>query len=424
MSATPPLPPTPTSSRPTESPSFAPLVFPDYDSVPHDSLQANVYAATVICWVIAAIAVALRFYSRGVIIRVLSWSDWCILLALIFSAGTSAAQIDQVAHGTGLHWYDLDWTKMENSISWWRAAWYGILCYLLSLAFSKLSILFLYIHIFAFKWARLGGQILMGIVIVTTIWQLGVLATACIPLAAYWDYKIPMTQQVYCHPQNLWWSNTTMHMVTDFLIFLLPMPIVWNIMLPRRQKFILYGVFGFGFIVCFISVVRAYFLDKNHKNTSIDKTYDAVPLSYTGVVEMNAAIVCACSMTLKPFLAKHFPKLLASNGSSRRNGSPNNINGDSGPGGPPTIGSRPTKLPLTPAENEMMGQVGSGGRDDAWLEGPGGYVEIDDDWQVDVELGEHKTSQAIGGIDKETEKKDDAISITTIRPEPALLKRD
>jgi hypothetical protein len=36
--------------------------------------------------------------------------------------------------------------------------------------------------------------------------------------------------------------------VTDFLIFLLPMPVVWTINLPRRQKFILSAVFGFGFV--------------------------------------------------------------------------------------------------------------------------------------------------------------------------------
>ena len=36
--------------------------------------------------------------------------------------------------------------------------------------------------------------------------------------------------------------------VTDFLIFLLPMPVVWSIRLPRRQKYILSAVFGFGFM--------------------------------------------------------------------------------------------------------------------------------------------------------------------------------
>jgi hypothetical protein len=42
--------------------------------------------------------------------------------------------------------------------------------------------------------------------------------------------------------------TTTPGTVTDFLIFLLPMPVVWTIKLPRRQKFILSAVFGFGFV--------------------------------------------------------------------------------------------------------------------------------------------------------------------------------
>jgi hypothetical protein len=35
--------------------------------------------------------VALRFYTRGVIIRVLGWSDWSIFLALVCLAAFSTA---------------------------------------------------------------------------------------------------------------------------------------------------------------------------------------------------------------------------------------------------------------------------------------------------------------------------------------------
>lgn len=143
----------------------------------------------------------------------------------------------------------------------------GILFYLLSLCFSKVSILLLYIHLFAFKWARLAGQILLAIVIISNIYMLITTCTACIPLKSYWDFTM---EKKYCHPQSIWWSNTGLHMgslppsaraslnnhiskltpqpVTDFLIFLIPMPVVWTIMLPKKQKLMLFGVFGLGFM--------------------------------------------------------------------------------------------------------------------------------------------------------------------------------
>jgi hypothetical protein len=58
--------------------------------LPHDSLKVNIIISSTICWWIAAFFVGLRFYTRGVIIRVLGWSDWSIFLALVRSEVVSA----------------------------------------------------------------------------------------------------------------------------------------------------------------------------------------------------------------------------------------------------------------------------------------------------------------------------------------------
>ena len=58
---------------------------PPPSNLPHDSLKLNIILSSTICWFIAAFFVGLRFYTRGVIIRVLGWSDWSIFLALVCS---------------------------------------------------------------------------------------------------------------------------------------------------------------------------------------------------------------------------------------------------------------------------------------------------------------------------------------------------
>lgn len=378
---------------PTPSPAYA--LPPDPATAPHDNLKANLYACIIICWIVAAIFVGLRFYTRGILIRALGVSDWFILLALLFSAGEAAACIDQTIHGSGSHLYDLNPADTASAIAWLRAAWYGVLTYLMSLFFSKLAILSLYIHTFtAFRWARLAGQILLGIVIVTNVFMLITTLTACIPLYAYWDIFLPR-EGVYCHPQSFWWANTGMHMVQDVLIFLLPMPVVWSIMLPQRQKLMLFVVFGCGFVVCFISILRIPRLYRNdiksHDFTKYyDFTYESAELSYLTSIELNGAIVCACALTLKPFFNKFFPAIL---GSSRSKSSSTGVNGNVR--GPPTIGSLPTSKPLSPAETELKGRIGgsrggsngSGRKSNPWLDGSRGYVEIDE-WGADVEMAE------------------------------------
>ncbi len=126
-----------------------------------------------------------------------------------------------------------------------QAGWYSLLFYTLTLCMSKVSILLLYLRIFSFQWVRRAGQIVLAIVIISNIYMVITIFTACIPLQAYWDLSIT---DKYCHPQAVWWSHTGMLMITDFLIFLLPLPVVWTLNVPRRQKYALFAIFGLGFL--------------------------------------------------------------------------------------------------------------------------------------------------------------------------------
>ncbi|KAH6633884.1 hypothetical protein B0J18DRAFT_470636 [Chaetomium sp. MPI-SDFR-AT-0129] len=442
--------------------------------LPHDSLKVNIIVSTTICWFIAAFFVALRVYTRGFILRVFGPSDWSILLALLFAGATGGAVIEQATHGAGNHIWDLDPNDTASALAWGRAAWYGILFYQISLCFAKLAILILYIHLFTFKWARRAGQILFGIVAVSHLYMTLLAFTACIPLYAYWDTTVT---DKYCHPQSLWWSATGLHMITDFLIFILPMPVVWTIRLPRRQKYILSAIFGFGFIVCFISILRLIQLIR--AQTDPDFTYVAAELSYLTAVEINGAIVCACVMTLKPLLARLFPRTWGSSsisssaaaaaaaaragarprstsssgaaaerrrqwrwqrygygpGAGSRNGGGSgrsrrgsetlvNLSKGSGPGGPPTIGSVPSKLKLGPLgvmERDVWiesgdgggnrGRGGGGGPRRIWVDG--GYVELEDGdgdaWGVDVELVERVPGKRSHGRTRDVGDEEDPL---------------
>lgn len=73
--------------------------------------------------------------------------------------------------------------------------WYSLLFYTLTLCFSKMSIAMLYVHLFAFLWLRRTAQVVMAIVVISNIYLVCIIFTACIPLQAYWDMTVPHT---YC----------------------------------------------------------------------------------------------------------------------------------------------------------------------------------------------------------------------------------
>lgn len=85
--------------------------------------------------------------------------------------------------------------------------------------------------------------------------------------------------------------------------------------------------------VAFISFVRVIFLDKLHRNADPDFTWAGARFGMLCMIEVNAAIVVACLITLKPLSHKLWPNLL-------RDHSLEQLDGDN----PPTIGSGPPPL--------------------------------------------------------------------------------
>jgi hypothetical protein len=129
-----------------------------------------------------------------------------------------------------------------------KAAWYTILFYNMSLVFTRISILLLYKRIFTYNWARRAIQIVLVLVIATGIWFIVSVATACVPLDAFWDWSLFMKTRVYCQPPNVWWGNAAVHIAGDLAIVILPMPILHSLNLPKKQKLALVGVFGLGLL--------------------------------------------------------------------------------------------------------------------------------------------------------------------------------
>jgi len=68
--------------------------------------------------------------------------------------------------------------------------------------------------------------------------------TLCIPLQAYWDSSIHGD----CKPISYMWAAIGLHIATDFLIFLIPIPVVWSMIIPIRQKIGLILIFALGFL--------------------------------------------------------------------------------------------------------------------------------------------------------------------------------
>ncbi|KAF4625948.1 hypothetical protein G7Y89_g12214 [Cudoniella acicularis] len=272
------------------------------------SRGAQVIICSVVTVFIATAAVCLRFFTRRRIIHVLGREDWFILLALFFSIGNTVGMIFQSEHALGHHIADL---SSQDVVSFLKGFYFTVISYNLSLTMTKISILLLYMRIFSISNIQLICYIQLAIVIVYGLWLLFDNIFFCTPISFFWDKTIPGK----CLPSaKVWFTNSSLNIATDFMILILPLPVISTLRLPKQQKQILYPIFAVGFFVCTISIGRLYLLYV--ATSSTDPTWDNIGIAVWSCIEPNAAITCACLTTLQPLVAHYFPSFSSNPGVS------------------------------------------------------------------------------------------------------------
>ncbi|KAK4163709.1 hypothetical protein QBC43DRAFT_319091 [Cladorrhinum sp. PSN259] len=252
----------------------------------------------------SGVIVLLRFYTRGVLLRVLGLEDCCIGLSMLFSIGNTIGMCLQAKTALGRPFGSISNEVKQRFL---KEVYFTIISYNVSLALVKLSILLLYLRVFTPVFIRKSTYTVLVAVVLLSLWSVLSSILFCIPVARYWDRTIDGS----CLPmQPRWISGAIFNITSDFAILILPLSVVGRLRIPKRQKIGLHLVFALGFFVCVVSVVRLPFLISAAK--SKDPTGDNPSIAKWSIIELNTAIVCACLTTLKPLLLHIFPSLCGS----------------------------------------------------------------------------------------------------------------
>lgn len=114
-----------------------------------------------------------------------------------------------------------------------------------SLSLIKVSILLMYTKIFTMRSMVIASYITGGFIIA---WALATVLSGfliCRPFALNWDQTLDGT----CGDQVLSYTITgALNLVTDVVVFLLPMPYLWGLKLVLYKKIVLIITFGMGLL--------------------------------------------------------------------------------------------------------------------------------------------------------------------------------
>ncbi|KAH9897266.1 hypothetical protein F4778DRAFT_793852 [Xylariomycetidae sp. FL2044] len=287
----------------------------DTSTLPHDN-KANILVG-VVCLVcsIATVAVGLRFYTRGIIIKQIGADDYLVLVAMLLALATGISQCINTRNGLGKHTWDL--AGPQEIMDYLQGFYVSITLYNAGLMLVKLTFLMQYYRVLPVKKMRTICIVAMVIIGSWSLSQVLVGIFICDPIPGFWNSSL----NAKCIP-NLpqWYINAAGNIATDVAIFVLPLPVLGHLNLPKAQRLVLIGIFSLGFFTCAISVIRIKYLKQGG-----DFSYENVEGSSWSITELCSGVTCACLPTLRPLVSKWIPSLSTrlhkSKSSKRRSGS-------------------------------------------------------------------------------------------------------
>ncbi|KAL9597906.1 MAG: hypothetical protein Q9219_004859 [cf. Caloplaca sp. 3 TL-2023] len=294
---------------------------------------------------LAAIFMALRVYTKVRIIKVFGLEDWTIIVAYLCTVFISIDCLVQQKYGNGIHEWDITlaklipYSKVRTIIAastltiillthfQWGAA--SVVIYVPAVGLAKVAILLFYLRLNPERGFRTAVYVSL---LLTTSYVLALsfaILFECSPVAKFWN---PLLEGECVDSTKLYLANAILNVIFDFVVLLVPVPMLRKLQIPRRQKLVIAGLFSLGSITCIVSAVRIYF-QQSVLAEKDDLSWHIVTPTSLVFVECNLSIICGCVMVLRPFLRRHLPKVLGGY-DYRRYRSPGPRGAYDGPHGP------------------------------------------------------------------------------------------
>ncbi|KAI1408080.1 hypothetical protein F5Y13DRAFT_194673 [Hypoxylon sp. FL1857] len=247
-------------------------------------------------------AVALRFYARTLTVRSFGADDWLVtasLLAQIVAGGVAIAAVQQGA--IGHHVGYLEETNPGAITLLYKYLFALSVWYCATIGLSKLAICIMYRRLFPQRSVFIMLCITAGILIIAPIATIITGFAACKPFSANW--APPEVQASQCiNKEELFVWSTFPHIVTDVILLVLPLPIIWGLRIKIKIKAALTITFLIGSMGLGTSILR--FLTFNNTNAFDDTSYNAVDLVTWTIAEPGVYLISACVMMYRPLLGK------------------------------------------------------------------------------------------------------------------------
>lgn len=279
------------------SPQAAAMAQPGEPSPTYHNAQsrgATLPIITLILTSISFIVVTLRGYLRIYILRSFGLDDLFIGLALITGI-TSVVQVILVnsRYGFNRHVWDVPPSDLSHGLMFSIPT---SLTLSITLGFIRLSLCCFYRRLVAPTGRKYYHRVILVVMFFVVMLGFTFLIGAllqCRPLRAAWD--LTPTYHYSCMSElTFTLCYSIFGVIADFTCLILPMPIIWQLSLPRKDRISILILLGLGIIACGAGLVRTVLqqeASRIQQNRQLDITWATWPFYLTVEIEINAGIV-------------------------------------------------------------------------------------------------------------------------------------
>ena len=234
-------------------------------SADHNDYNGDRLRNTAIIFIVLElICVGLRVWARRFKHNPIGWDDSLVFLSLPFCVGLCVIELRkqtrsretyrgltlmfsrfEVAIRNGGVGYHIDVVSPSERLYWAKSSLIAApVVYSVAVAFPKLAILAIYLKVFVDKFSRLCCYGTAAIIVLTAVVNIPTTIWQCSPVEYLWDKSDP---KGWCFDLVLHFRYGSLpNIVTDVIMLILPMPVIWKLHTSRRVKIGLAATFLTG----------------------------------------------------------------------------------------------------------------------------------------------------------------------------------
>ncbi|OCL08806.1 hypothetical protein AOQ84DRAFT_317837, partial [Glonium stellatum] len=255
---------------------------------------------------LALLAVSLRLLARrpGAGGGEFGLDDWTIIGTMLLVIPLSGLSLVLANHGLGK---DIWTVPFEDIMHVLYIYYFDESLYLASLALTKISILFFYLRIFPERNFRRVVYGVMACCVGYIVAFVLISVFQCRPIPFSWK-RWDGEHKGTCNNINAQsWAASAINIFLDLFVIFLPMPQLAKLALSFRRKIQIMLMFGVGFFITIVSILRLKSLIEFGNTQNL--TWDYVPLGYWSTVEIHVGIICSCMPALRALVRSWRPTM-------------------------------------------------------------------------------------------------------------------